>query len=314
MPLDDSSVPIPGPNEVFVDRNRYITSKWYPWMVRLLKTLKTTVNALDTVQETVDQVNGTWTLSLNSNNRVTGFIKLDGSDVSTEFAVMADKFTIVHPSVNGTTIQAFIAGLVNGVSTIGINGDLVVDGTLAARSIVANSITADKIAAGAITASEIAADAVTADKIQAGTITADKIVVNGLTGSASVSAVADSATSIASQNFALMSSMSLTVTVGANEKILVTFTSSARRTNNHAPAEFELRLNGTRVSGSPAVFYPYTQTGVSFNTVSNPSASFTVILSPAAGTHTLRIYWRNALNDGTAFSDYRYFAAMRFLK
>lgn len=132
MPIDNTTVPIPGPNEVFVDRNRYITAKWYPFVKRLFESLRTTINALDTVQETVDQVAGTWTLSINNNNRVTGFVKLDGSAVSTEFSVLADKFLIVHPSANGTTIQAFTATTVEGVPTIGINGNLIVAGTLAA--------------------------------------------------------------------------------------------------------------------------------------------------------------------------------------
>lgn len=155
MPLDDASVPIPAPNEVFVDRNRYITAKWYPFMVRLFKSLRTTINALDTVQETVDQVAGTWTLSINDNDRVTGYIKLDGSDVSTTFAVMADKFIIVHPTANNTTIQAFIAGLVNGVSTIGINGNLIVDGSILARSIDVDTLSAITANIGTVTAGKL---------------------------------------------------------------------------------------------------------------------------------------------------------------
>lgn len=123
MPLDDASIPIPAPNEVFVDRNRYITAKWYPWMVRLFKTLKTTINALDTVQETVDQVAGTWTLSINDNNRVTGYIKLDGSAVSTIFDVLADVFRVSHPSINGgTEFAPFVVQVIAGVPTMTFNG------------------------------------------------------------------------------------------------------------------------------------------------------------------------------------------------
>lgn len=152
MPLDDSTVPIPGPNEVFVDRNRYITSKWYPWVKRLFQSLRETMNELGVVKETVDQVAGTWTLSINDNDRVTGYVKLDGSDVSTVFAVMADKFVIVHPTANNTTIQAFIAGLVNGVSTIGINGNLLVDGSILARSLDVDALSAITADLGTVTA------------------------------------------------------------------------------------------------------------------------------------------------------------------
>lgn len=142
MPLDEGSIPIPAPNEVFVDRNRYITAKWYPFMVRLFKSLRTTINALDTVTETVDQVKGTWTLSINNNDRVVGYVKLDGSDVSTVFAVLADKFMIVNPAANNQEIQAFVQGMVNGVPTVGINGNLVVDDTILARHISVNSLSA----------------------------------------------------------------------------------------------------------------------------------------------------------------------------
>jgi hypothetical protein len=140
--VNDTTLPVPNPKEAIVDRNRYLTPKWFNVFKRLLDTMRTTANAMDTVQETVDQLEGTWMLSINSNNRVTGYVKLDGSEVSTTFAVMADKFIIVHPSVNGTTIQAFIAGLVNGVSTVGINGNLVVDDTILARHIQVNSLDA----------------------------------------------------------------------------------------------------------------------------------------------------------------------------
>jgi hypothetical protein len=155
MPLDDTSVPIPAPNEVFVDRNRYITAKWYPWMVRLFKTLKTTINALDSVQETVDQVAGTWTLSVNSNNRVTGFIKLDGSEVATTFAIMADKLVLVHPSANGTVLQAFTASVVAGVPTIQMHGNVIAPGTIAVNRLIAANLSAISANLGTVTAGKI---------------------------------------------------------------------------------------------------------------------------------------------------------------
>jgi hypothetical protein len=323
VPLDDASVPIPRPNEAFVDRNRYITSTWYPWMVRLFKTLKTTVNALDTVQEDVDQINGTWTLSINSNDRVTGYVKLDGSDVSTVFAVMASVFKIIHPTNNGE-ITPFVTGLVNGVSTIGMTGNVIVDGTIATRHLVANSVstdkleagavTATKIDAGAVTATKIAAGAVTASKIVAGTITANEIAINGLTGEVERSVVFNSAISTTSTSFVAMPGMALTVTVGSNEKLLVTFTCST--TLQTRPGVFRLYLDGSLVTQAPQVSYPFAYIGPDFLPSVAPTATFTVILNPTAGTHTLRIYWANGIG-GTSppvYSHYRYFAALRLLK
>jgi hypothetical protein len=153
--VNDTTLPIPNPTEAIVDRNRYLTPKWFNVFKRLLDTMRTTANAMDTVQETVDQLEGTWMLSINSNNRVTGYIKLDGSEVSTTFAVMADKLIVVHPSSNGTTIQAFIVGLVNGVSTVGINGNLVVDKTILARHIEAESIASISAILGSVTTARI---------------------------------------------------------------------------------------------------------------------------------------------------------------
>lgn len=61
-----------------------------------------------------------------------------------------------------------------------MEGELVVDGTITAGKIAANSITADQIAANAITASELAANAVEADKISANAVTAGKIAANAV--------------------------------------------------------------------------------------------------------------------------------------
>jgi hypothetical protein len=143
--VNDTTLPIPNPTEAIVDRNRYLTPKWFVVFKRLLEVMRTTANAMTTVQETVDQIEGTWTLSINSNNRATGYIKLDGSEVSTTFAVMADKFTVVHPSANGTTIEAFIATIVEGVPTLGINGNVIIVGNLAAISADLGTVTAGRI-------------------------------------------------------------------------------------------------------------------------------------------------------------------------
>lgn len=107
-----------------------------------------------------------WGVVANANGQVTGMVALNGSASGTTFAVVADKFIVALPGAPGTTIQAFVAGLVNSVPTVGINGNLLVDGTVTARNIAAGAITADKIAAGAITANSIATGTLTAVLIQ----------------------------------------------------------------------------------------------------------------------------------------------------
>ena len=57
------------------------------------------------------------------------------------------------------------AGTVGGVATLGVSGNLLVDGTVSANAITANTITASEIAANTITASEIAASTITSDEM-----------------------------------------------------------------------------------------------------------------------------------------------------
>lgn len=143
---------IPSPTEIVVDRNRRWSPVWYPWIKRLLDTVKSNAASIFTVQETIDEINGKWSISINANDRVAGMITLDASQSLSSFSVLADKFIVVHPSANGTTIQAFIVGLVNGVSTVGVNGNLIVDGTILARHIDVTSLSAITANVGTVTA------------------------------------------------------------------------------------------------------------------------------------------------------------------
>ncbi len=136
---------LPSPLEPVVERYRRWTPIWYPYIKRMLDGIKSTKDSLFTINETVDEISGKWSLDLNENGRVIGAITLSASDSLSTFSILANKFIVVHPTQDGTTMQAFVIGLVNGVSTVGINGDLIVDGTIAARHILADSITADKL-------------------------------------------------------------------------------------------------------------------------------------------------------------------------
>jgi hypothetical protein len=94
---------------------------------------------------------------------------LHNTGATSDFIINADKFAIITPGSPSGTISKvpFIVGVVDGVSTVGINGQLVVDNTIRGESIIANSITSDKIGAGEIKAINIEADAITGDKIAA---------------------------------------------------------------------------------------------------------------------------------------------------
>lgn len=69
----------------------------------------------------------------------------------------------------------FQVGSIGGQRGVGINGNLIVDGTITAGEVAAGSITTDKLAANAVTADKIAANAITSSKILAGNVTSASI-------------------------------------------------------------------------------------------------------------------------------------------
>lgn len=127
------TTPSPTPNslERIVLPDGRVNPVWH----RFFKTFIANTKDVAAVEDGITQIEGQWGIAINANGRVTGLILLSGDDTESTFAVLADKFIVVHPSVDGTTIQAFVIGLVNGVSTVGINGNLVVDDTILARHI-----------------------------------------------------------------------------------------------------------------------------------------------------------------------------------
>ena len=151
-----------------------------------------------------------WTLKLNANNRIAGVgMMLDAAGQS-EFIVLADKFQVVDPADEDEPKTVFTVGNINGVSGVGINGDLIIDGSIVARNIGANEVIANSanIKDGLITnahianaaiegakikdaaidnakiasldASKITSGYLSADRLEAGTITGTKLSVNSL--------------------------------------------------------------------------------------------------------------------------------------
>jgi len=78
------------------------------------------------------------------------------------FGIRADQFFIVSPSNTADDIVPFSVGLVNGAATVGINGQLIVDGTIRASSIVADSIGAREINVTTLSALAVDAGVITA--------------------------------------------------------------------------------------------------------------------------------------------------------
>lgn len=143
--------PVLSASEPFVDRYRRISDKWYPWMKKLFESLRTVQESFTTITETIDQVGQSWGVQINGANQVIGLVQLSANGgTATTFTVVADKFIVAHPTSTGATIQTFVAGLVGGVPTVGINGNLLVDGTILARTLSVNQLSEIAAHAGII--------------------------------------------------------------------------------------------------------------------------------------------------------------------
>lgn len=167
--MADTTNPLPSIQEPVVDRFRRWSPVWYRLIKTVLETVRSTNRAVTEVSSTVDGltatvteiaestdgISGRWGVEINVNNRIVGAVRLDGDASTSEFAILADKFYIVHPAADGTTIQAFVVGLVNGVSTVGISGALIVDDSIIARHIDVSTLSAIAANIGTITAGKL---------------------------------------------------------------------------------------------------------------------------------------------------------------
>jgi len=125
-----------------------------------VSTLETSINGqLDTIDSQIAGIGGDigaiharWAVAINGNNQVIGLVRLDGGASGSQFSVVADKFVVAHPTAPGTTITAFVVGLVNGVPTVGINGNVLVDGSILARHLSVSTLSAISADVGTVTA------------------------------------------------------------------------------------------------------------------------------------------------------------------
>ena len=174
--MADRTSAIPSVNEPVIDRYRRWSPVWYPWIKRVLDGLRQATSDIATTQQEVTTLSTTvggntasieqiiestdgfglrWSIDMNVNNRVVGMVRLDGDASQSTFSVLATKFEIVHPTNNAQTIQAFVAGMVNGIATVGINGNLVVDGSIEAEKLNVSSISAIAADLGTVTAGRL---------------------------------------------------------------------------------------------------------------------------------------------------------------
>lgn len=92
----------------------------------------------------------------------------DDSRYQTSHIIVADSFKVVQPNSSlGTAKAVFGVGNLGGVPTVGIAGDMILDGKILTRMLDAECVTADKIGAAQINAGHIQADAINGNHIAA---------------------------------------------------------------------------------------------------------------------------------------------------
>lgn len=110
--------------------------------VTAVETLSTSLNdattSIQTIAETTDGINAKYTVKIDANGYVVGYGLIanaakDNNPPDSSFIIKADKFAFGYPGYQGA--YPFQIGVVDGVSRVGVNGELLVDGTIGANKI-----------------------------------------------------------------------------------------------------------------------------------------------------------------------------------
>jgi hypothetical protein len=107
---------------------------------------------ITTVEETMTSIDGTqgeYMVKIDNNGHVCGFgllSELKDGTYTSEFIVRADVFGVVAPDGTGEKIP-FVIGTVGGVTSVGIDGSMLIDGTVTADKVVSNEIQVSQLSA-----------------------------------------------------------------------------------------------------------------------------------------------------------------------
>lgn len=131
---------VPGPI-LSILNNQISSSQLVPELAAEIDSLADTNLAVIQQGTKIDGLNAQYTVKIQANGYVSGYglatTPVDGVPTSS-FVVLADNFAFAIP---GSVVRyPFVAGLVNGASTVGVNGALVVDGTITASAINTNGL------------------------------------------------------------------------------------------------------------------------------------------------------------------------------
>lgn len=177
-----------GANESAIQTEREVRANEVGAVARSVDSLQVTVNGnTAAIQETSQVVDGMLAekiLKVTAGDKIAGMgLRADKDGSRVDF--LADKFAVSLPDGSGST-QIFTAGRVNGQPVVGIDGDLILRGTLSGDRLIANSVEADKIDSRRLTIKDPAGNVVVdfngmgAHKIN-GQFNAGQIDTRGLT-------------------------------------------------------------------------------------------------------------------------------------
>lgn len=119
------------------------TSAFAQKIAQVSTTLNGKTTSIEEMAQTVDGTQGIYTVKIDTGGRMVGFSLISNAAVDDEpadsaFIVKADKFAVGYPSQTG--VYPFMIGAVRGQSVVGINGNLLVDGTVMAQAIETGSL------------------------------------------------------------------------------------------------------------------------------------------------------------------------------
>jgi hypothetical protein len=119
----------------------------------------TTSQALATLD---GKVAASYTVSVQAGNLVAG-IRLGTDGATSDFVVLSHKFAWAYQAT-GEVKYGFVAGLINGVPSFGLNGNMFIDGTVMARMVGADQIRGTHIRGEEIEGRHVKTGSLTADK------------------------------------------------------------------------------------------------------------------------------------------------------
>ena len=123
---------------------------------------------LELIETDTGSIKAQYTVKLDVNGNVAGFGLMVSDDEPSQFVILANKFAVIAPDNDAVT--PFIVSTVDGVSSVGIDGNLIVDGSVLANAIAANQITGNHISAS----SQI--DIASSGRLRVGTVGTDDYV------------------------------------------------------------------------------------------------------------------------------------------